>query len=106
MTNLEPALAPLGRYSAMKYVWLPMIISDPLVLYGAMASSAGQLAAQRRQSACPLVLKYSQMSISHLNERLRDQDPSRAISNTTMAAVLGLLTQAVSCYFIYDGDTS
>ncbi|KFZ12105.1 hypothetical protein V501_04380 [Pseudogymnoascus sp. VKM F-4519 (FW-2642)] len=95
MTNLEPALAPLGRYSAMKDVWLPMIISDPLVLYGAMASSAGQLAAQRRQSACPLVLKYSQMSISHLNERLRDQDPSRAISNTTMAAVLGLLTQAV-----------
>ncbi|KFY81071.1 hypothetical protein V499_00144 [Pseudogymnoascus sp. VKM F-103] len=95
MTNLEPALAPLGRYSAMKDVWLPMIISDPLVLYGAMASSAGQLAALRRQSACPLVLKYSQMSISHLNERLRDQDSSRAISNITMAAVLGLLTQAV-----------
>ena len=101
ITNLEPALAPLGRSSSMKDVWLPLIISDPLVFYGAMASSAGHIAAQRQLSACPLVLRYLQITMGVLNQRLQDHDLSIAISNATMAAVLGLLTQAVRLSFFF-----
>lgn len=77
------------RFSPVRDIWLPLDLSNPASFYGLLAHSAAHLAHLygERDSAEPL--RYNAQAVSILN--LWVNDPDRALSDDTFAAVLRLL---------------
>ncbi|KAJ9248821.1 transcriptional regulator family: Fungal Specific TF [Paecilomyces variotii] len=83
------------RFTPVRDIWLPLDLSNPASFYGLLAHSAAHLAHLygERDSAEPL--RYKAQAVSILN--LWVNDPDRALSDDTFAAVLRLLIFEKHC---------
>jgi hypothetical protein len=87
-------MIPLGPFDPMKNVFLPLVISNPLLVQAALVQSATHLAALYSWDPTAVGSVYRSETVRMLNERLKS--PSKAVTDDTIAAVISLATNAVS----------
>lgn len=83
-------------FNPMRDVWFPLDLSNAASFYGIMAHSAAHMAYLRGQGKNGIVevLKYKTEAVSLINKWMHDRD--MALSDSTFAAVIRLLTFEVS----------
>lgn len=82
--------SPSIDFNPMRDVWFPLDLSNAASFYGMLAHAAAHLSYLRGQKHAVEVLKYKAEAVSLINKWMTDQE--MALSDTTFAAVVRLLT--------------
>jgi hypothetical protein len=101
--NVTPnALVPLGLTNPIRDIWLPLIFSDPLLFQSTIFTTSVHLSAYQ-----PLgydeVGQFKGETLALLNRRLAD--PREAVTDITIATVLGFIHESIVSGNVEDTKT-
>lgn len=85
---------PLATFNPMRDVWFPLDLSNAASFNAIMAHSAAHLARMQGSKTSTEALKYKAEAVRIV--MLWMNDPEKALSDEVLAAVIRLLTYAVS----------